>query len=74
MTRRDNMTRWRAKGLWIGVFMEPDAGLHTEGGNRVMGQDELWPRISVCRNGRTRRSRQESRFEAVLGKTRRTEF
>ena len=53
-------------------FAEPDGGLHTEGGSRVMGQGGLRLRISrLC--GR-RRSRQKSRFEAVLGKTHRTEF
>ena len=46
MTWRDSITRWRAKGLWIGMLAEPDAGLHTEGGNRVIGRGELRLRIS----------------------------
>jgi hypothetical protein len=65
-------TRRRAKGLWIGRFAEPDAGLHTEGGSRIMGRCGLGSRISSLSG--LRRSRQESRFEAVPGKTPRTEF
>ena len=26
-------SQWRAKGLWTGVFAEPDPGLHTEAAN-----------------------------------------
>ena len=70
--RWDSITHWRAKGLWIGRFAEFDGGLHTEGGNRVIGRSGL--RSCISNPCGLRRSRQESRFEAVLGKTRRTEF
>ena len=34
MTRQDNRTRWRAKGLWVGRFAAACACLHTAGGEQ----------------------------------------
>jgi hypothetical protein len=51
------------------------ARLHSAGGpTGASGPSELWSRISNRPDERVRRSRREDRFEAVLGKTRRTEF
>ena len=91
MTRRDNITRWRAKGLWMDVLegwescrIEPKGsktgnplGDHVFlGAKTAVGyKTESW---GVC--GRHLSPAAASKvaidgpFEAVLGKTRRTEF
>jgi hypothetical protein len=71
MTRRDNITRWRAKGLWTGgaVTDDPLDCQQWLQGPRVA----LARRISQSEQGSTKVAVDFS-FEAVLGKTHRTEF
>ena len=92
MTRRDNITRWRAKGLWMDVLelLGGRATLNREvlervipfGDHVLLGartavayKTESW---GVCGRhlslGASSKVAIDGPFEAVLGKTRRTEF
>ena len=93
MTRRDNITRWRAKGLWMDVL--GIAGSRAILNRKVLGRvypfgDRVFlgARTAVAYKateswggcgrhlslGLSSKVAIDGPFEAVLGKTRRTEF
>ena len=92
MTRRDNITRWRAKGLWmdvlellgVGATIEPEGsrtgnpfgdhvflGARTAVAYKTGSWGECGRHLSL---GTSSKVAIDGPFEAVLGKTRRTEF
>ena len=82
MTRRDNITRWRAKDLWTGAFCQKKGvplgrkslyGLWLSSEIGTLAAYKLARGASSSRSGPTKVA-VEFPFEAVLGKTHRTEF
>jgi len=80
MTRRDNITRWRAKDLWTGLSWEtsvsafPRGGLVRKDHYRRRESETLAAYESLCFGSIGVKVVVEFPFEAVLGKTQRTEF
>ena len=92
MTRRDNITRWRAKGLWMGrvSVVGGRATLNREVSNGLFLWGSLYPWKAAtavayktaswggCGRhlspGMSSKVATDGPFEAVLGKTHRTEF
>ena len=82
MTRRDNTTRWRAKDLWTGAFCQKKGvllgrkshyGLLLSSEIGTYAAYKLARGVGLSRSGRAKVAA-EFPFEAVLGKTHRTEF
>ena len=82
MTRRENTTRWRAKDLWTGAFCQKGRvplgreslyGLLLSSEIGTYAAYKLARGIGLSHSGRAKVAT-EFPFEAVLGKTHRTEF
>ena len=82
MTRRDNITRWRAKDLWTGAFCQKRGvplgqksyyGLLLSSEIGTLAVYKLALGVGSNHSGRAKVAA-EFPFEAVLGKTHRTEF
>ena len=81
MTRRDNITRWRAKDLWTGLSRGASllsfpsrGGLDRKVHYRGKTNATLAAYKLLCLDSIATKVTVEFLFEAVLGKTRRTEF
>ena len=82
MTRWDSITRWRAKDLWTGAFCQKGRvplGRKSRYGLWLSSEIGTWAAYKLARGDGSNHSGRaqvavEFPFEAVLGKTHRTEF